>query len=101
MDGDGVLTLGAALGFGGFALGAFLGRASRWKVVIALVLAVLTVLTAIVDIVDINSRVADVENAGFDLDIEASVGIGLWLVLLGAVGATAALAFTLTRIRKH
>jgi hypothetical protein len=99
MDGDGPLTLiGGAL-VGALTLAAHLQRPARWKVVTALVLAALVTLIAVIDVVDVSSRVADVEGE-LAVDLEASVGIGLWLVLAGSVVATVGTALTLPRLRR-
>lgn len=49
----------------------------------ALVIAALVGLVAVIDIVDVSSRFSDLEG------LEVSVGIGLWLVLLGALAGVA------------
>lgn len=99
MDGDGAITLIGGVLVGALALAAHLQRPARWKVVTALVVAALVTLVAVIDIVDVNSRVADVEG-DFAVDIEASIGIGLWLVLAGGIVATLAAALTLPKIRR-
>lgn len=100
MDGDGPLTLiGGAL-VGALALAAHLQRPARWKVITALVLAALVTLVAVIDVVDVNNRVAEVEG-DFAVDLEASIGIGLWLVLAGGVVATVGTALTLPKIRRQ
>ena len=100
MDGDGVLTLLGGAVAGGLALSAFLGRAARWKVVTALVFAVLVALVALIDIVDINSRVADLEGEGLGAAIDVSIGIGLWLTLLGGIATVVGCALTLPKLRR-
>jgi ABC-type uncharacterized transport system permease subunit len=47
--------------------------------------AVLVGIVAAVNVADISSRVSDVETLGFD----ASIGIGLWLVVAGALAGIA------------
>lgn len=83
LDADGVLTLPCALIFGGLALSAMLKVWSLGRMIGALVVAALVAVIAVVDIADVSSRFSDLEAQGFD--VEASVGIGLWLVLLGAI----------------
>ncbi len=83
LDADGVLTLPAGLLFGGLALSALLKVWSMGRMIGALVVAALVALIAVVDIADVSSRFSDLESQGFD--VEASVGIGLWLVLVGAI----------------
>lgn len=99
MDGDGPLTLIGGVLVGALVLAAHLQRPARWKVVTALVVAALVTLIAVIDVVDVNSRVADVEG-DFAVDLEAAIGIGLWLVLAGGIVATLATALTLPRIRR-
>jgi hypothetical protein len=93
-EGDGVLTLIGALIFGGFALPGLAGKRSRGLLIAALVVALLVAAVAVVDMIDVTERFADVEDQVASVD--ASIGIGLWLVLLGAgvavVGGVMALA---------
>ena len=81
-DGDGVLTLIGALVIAGLGFLAFGSRRSRGAIIGSLVVAGLIALVAVVDMVDVSSRIADVEDQ--DLAVSASIGIGLWVVLLGA-----------------
>lgn len=83
LDADGALTLPASLIFGGLALSALIKVWSMGRMIGALVLAALVALIAVVDIADVSSRFSDLEAQGFEVD--ASVGIGLWLVLVGAI----------------
>jgi Protein of unknown function (DUF2510) len=83
LDGDGVLTLPGALLFGGLAASSLLTSWSTGRMVAALVVAALVGLVAAIDIADISSRVSDVDTLGVDVDV--SIGIGLWLVLAGAL----------------
>lgn len=83
LDADGALTLPASLIFGGLALSALIKVWSMGRMIGALVLAALVALVAVVDIADVSSRFSDLEAQGIEVD--ASVGIGLWLVLLGAI----------------
>lgn len=83
LDADGALTLPASLIFGGLALSALIKVWSMGRMIGALVLAALVALIAVVDIADVSSRFSDLEAQGFEID--ASVGIGLWLVLVGAI----------------
>jgi hypothetical protein len=99
MDGDGPITLFGAFVVGALMLAAHLQRPSTAKVVTSLVFAALVTLVAIVDIVDVQSRVADVEG-GVGLDVDASIGVGLWMVLLGGVVATAGTALTLPKLKR-
>ena len=82
LDADGALTLPASLIFGGLALSALIKVWSLGRMIGALVVAALVALIAVVDIADISSRFSDLEAQGIEVDV--SVGIGLWLVLLGA-----------------
>lgn len=85
LDGDGMLTLPGAFGFGVLAASSLLRSWSRGRMVAALVVAVLVGIVAAVNVADISSRVSDVETLGFD----ASIGIGLWLVVAGALAGIA------------
>jgi hypothetical protein len=87
LDGDGVLTLPGALVFGGLAASSLLTSWSTGRMIGALVVAVLVGLVAGFNVANLSSRSSDVEPAV--LDIEVSIGIGLWLVLAGAVTGTA------------
>ncbi|NQV05628.1 hypothetical protein HQ535_03685 [bacterium] len=77
--GDGTLTL--ILAIAAVALAVFLlGKGTARKIAVAIA-AALILLIAIIDVQDIMS--------GGDLGIDASVGIGLWLVVVGGVVALA------------
>lgn len=99
MDGDGPITLFGAFVVGALMLAAHLQRPSKAKVITSLVFAALVTLVAVVDIVDVQSRVADVEG-DIGLDVEASIGIGLWVVLLGGIVATVGTALTLPKLKR-
>lgn len=86
-DGDGVISLAGALILGGLAAWSLLGSWSTGRMVGALVVAVLVTLVAIIDIVDIASRFSDVDTEALGVDV--SIGIGLWIVLLGGLAAVA------------
>ena len=77
-----MLTLIGALVIAGLGFLAFGSRRSRGAIIGSLVVAGLIALVAVVDMVDVSSRIADVEDQ--DLAVSASIGIGLWVVLLGA-----------------
>jgi hypothetical protein len=83
LDADGVITLPAAVLFGGLALSALLTAWSKGRMIGALVVAALVALIAVADIADISSRFSDLEAQGIELDV--TIGIGLWLVLVGAI----------------
>ena len=83
MDGDGVITLVGALTFGGLAAWSLLGSWSKGRVIGALVVAVLVTLIAVIDIADVASRFSDIDTEALGLDV--SIGIGLWIVLLGGL----------------
>jgi hypothetical protein len=82
-----VLTLPGALVFGGLAASSLVTSWSTGRMVGALVVAVLVGLVAAFNIADLSSRFSDVDPAV--LDIEVSIGIGLWLVLAGGLTGTA------------
>jgi hypothetical protein len=79
MDGDGVITLIVGIAAAAMAL-LMSGRGRTIGVAIA---AGIIVLVAIIDIADVNRAIGDIGVPGID----ASVGIGLWLVLIGGVVA--------------
>ncbi|HEY8547284.1 MAG TPA: DUF2510 domain-containing protein [Acidimicrobiales bacterium] len=85
-EGDGVLTLLGALIFGGLVVRGLMGRWSRGQVIGALVVASLVTLVAVIDTADVANRVGDLAD---DAAVDASVGIGLWLTLLGGIVAVA------------
>ena len=84
-DGDGVLTLFGAVVTALLALVGFGARRSRGALIGALVVALLVAAVAVIDMVDVTGRIADAEDG--DVVIQASIGIGLWVVLLGALAA--------------
>jgi hypothetical protein len=89
MDGDGPLTLIGAIGvavLGGLAvLGPWAKGALTGLAVSALVVAGLVTLVALVDIADVASRFGEADAIGLDM----SVGVGLWVVLVGGLAASA------------
>ncbi len=81
IDGDGTITLGLAVAAA--ILGAVgIVKASKGMIIGSIVAAVLIVLVAIIDMADVASGVDD-----FDLGIEVSIGIGLYLTFIGGVVA--------------
>jgi hypothetical protein len=82
MDGDGPITLVLAIATAVFW---FLRKRTeaRWPTFLAAAGGVLTALVAIIDIADVNRVAGDLGDFA-----DASVGIGLWLVLIGGVAAT-------------
>jgi hypothetical protein len=96
-DGDGVITVVfgiAAAVFGFLALGA---ARRRWHAITALVLAALVVIIAVIDIADIKSRFGDGTSG---IDVEVTIGIGLWLTLAGGLAAAVGAVLVLTRTPK-
>ena len=87
MDGDGVITLVGALVFGGLAVWSLMGSWSKGRMIGALVVAVLVTLIAVIDIADVASRFSDIDTEALGLDV--SIGIGLWIVLLGGLAGVA------------
>ena len=96
-DGDGVLTLFGAVITGVLAVVAFGARRSTGALIGALVVALLVAAVAVIDMVDVSDRIGDVE--GGDVAIQASIGIGLWIVLLGAAAAVVGTALALSSRR--
>lgn len=80
LEGDGVITLILGLGIGAIAFLALSDRATRRWLITSTVLAALCLVVAIIDIADVSS--ADDGTGGL---VTASVGIGLWLVLVGSI----------------
>ena len=77
MDGDGVITL--VVGLAAAAMALFLKDRGR-NIGVAIAGGII-VLVAIIDIADVNRALGEFPGGG----VEASVGIGLWLVLLGGI----------------
>lgn len=82
-EGDGKLTLIAGLLLLGGAVASAVVR-QRWMRIAQLVVAALTTILAVYELIDISGSAADLD-AGF---AEASVGAGVYVVLVGAIAAT-------------
>jgi len=80
-DGDGVLTIILAIAALAFGIPGLLKR-SKGLLITALVATILIVVIALADIGDVSSVA---EEVGFG--VEATVGVGLWLVLVGGIVA--------------
>jgi hypothetical protein len=80
---DGVLTLILAIPVVGFAVVRGIGHLSLTAAIIGTVAGALIVLIAIVDMADITSTGDDLPGGGAGID--ASIGIGLWLTLVGGL----------------
>ena len=93
-DGDGVITLLLALGVGVVAILLVTQGVQLWKPIVIVAAGGLCVLTAIVDMVDVKNRAADPPE-GLE-GIQVTIGIGLWLTLLGAVAIVVGGVLTLT-----
>ncbi len=78
-DGDGQITLVLGLVIVGIGVVGLMGRPRFW--LISLIAGCLAALVAVIDIVDVSRTVSQVQGAY----MHASVGIGLWVVLVGAV----------------
>ena len=85
---DGVLTLTLAIPAIGFAIVRALGKLSLTAAIIGTVAGVLVVLIAIIDIADISSTADDLPGSG--LNIDTTVGVGLWLTLVGGIALAVA-----------
>jgi hypothetical protein len=81
IDGDGVFTLG----LGVVAVLVFALMKSQPGRVLTLVAGLLASAVALYDIVDVNNKAAELSSRSGPFQIEASVGIGLWLSLVGGV----------------
>jgi hypothetical protein len=86
-DSDGVITLVAAFLRAGLTPWGFAGEPSCVPLIAAAVVAALVGLVAAIDLADVAGRIAHAD-AG-DAPVSASVGIGLWLVLLRAIARVA------------
>lgn len=84
-DGDGVITLLLALVVGGLVLAKWKAGLSRAGVIASLVLGAIVLAIATYDAIDVASTVEESEL----LEVRASVGIGLWLTLLGGIAMIA------------
>ena len=85
LDADGSITIVLAIGIAIVAILALtLKRA--WTMITGIVVFALIALIALIDIGDVSSRSDDLQSFG----LEASVGVGLWLVLLGGIVGTIA-----------
>lgn len=80
-DGDGVFTLLLSLVVGGLALAKWKAGLGRGVLITALVLGLLLLAVAVIDTVDVATTSEETEL----VKVEASVGIGLWLTLLGSI----------------
>lgn len=84
-DGDGVITLLLAIVVGGLLLAKWKAGIGRAVLIASLVLAAIVLAIAIYDSIDIASAVDESEL----VEVRASIGIGLWLTLLGAAAMIA------------
>ncbi|HEX6417232.1 MAG TPA: hypothetical protein VFZ77_02005 [Acidimicrobiales bacterium] len=84
-DGDGVITLLLALVVGGLVLAKWKAGLSRAVVIVSLVLGAIVLAVATYDAIDVASTVEESEF----VEVRASVGIGLWLTLVGRIAMIA------------
>ena len=84
-DGDGVVTLLLALVVGGLALFSWKAGLSRRMVITSLVVGLIVLAIGVYDTVDVATTVNETEF----VEVRASVGIGLWLTLLGSIAMVA------------
>jgi hypothetical protein len=98
-DSDGVITLVAAFLRAGLTLWGFAGGPSCPPLIAAAVVAALVGLVAAIDLADVAGRIAHAD-AG-DAPFSASMGIGLWLVLLRAIARVAVCDLKLASWRKQ
>jgi hypothetical protein len=85
---DGVLTLTLAIPAIAFAIVRALGKLSLTAAIIGTVAGVLVVLIAIIDIADISNNADDLPGSGVNID--TTVGVGLWLTLVGGIALAVA-----------
>ena len=84
LDGDGVLTLVLSVAI---ALLFFLVRKPKVMAWVVIGLGVLAAAIALIDIADVSNRADDLSGRDLGMTASVSVGIGLWLALVGAVVA--------------
>src|SRR5262245_3337588 len=94
---DGILTLILAIAVIGFAVVRAFGQLSLTAAIVGAVGGALIVLIAIVDMVDISNTGDDLPGAG--AGIEASIGIGLWLTLVGGLAMAMVSIFGIVKRR--
>lgn len=80
-EGDGVITLVLALIVGGLAFVKWKAGWGRGVVITFLLLGLLISLIAVIDTIDVATTSSDSEF----IEVDASVGIGLWLTLLASI----------------
>jgi len=87
IEGDGVFTLIGGTLFAVF----FLLHHAPWQRVVATLIALGLVMVAVVEFSDVQNNVekANTEAEAFSAELTASVGVGLWMVLVGSVGVLA------------
>jgi hypothetical protein len=96
-DGDGVITLLLAIVVGVLLLAKWKAGLSRAVVIVALVLGVIVLAIATIDAIDVASRFEDNDL----VEVRASVGIGLWLTLLGGIAMIAGAIWELRSSRSR
>lgn len=84
-DGDGIITLVLALVVGGLLLAKWKAGLSRAVVIVSLVLGAIVLAIGTYDVIDVASTVEENEF----VEVRASVGIGLWLTVLGGIAMLA------------
>lgn len=84
IEGDGVLTLllGAAI-----ALSFLLTRAPKTAAWLVIAFAGIATAIAVYDIVDVSQKAEDLANQNSTINVSASVGVGLWVAVLGGAVA--------------
>ena len=94
---DGILTLILAIAAIGFAVVRAFGQLSLTAAIVGAVAGALIVLIAIVDMVDISNTGDDLPGGG--AGIEVSIGIGLWLTLVGGLAMALVSIFGIVKRR--
>jgi len=84
IDGDGVITLVLA---GALALAFLLARSVKTGAWLVITFAALAIAVAAYDTIDISKKADELTSQTSFLHVDASVGVGLWLSLAGAIAA--------------
>ena len=95
-DGDGIITMIFGLAAGVLLLLRWNRAPARGLTIAALVVSVLIGVVAVVDMIDVKSRFTS-----GSVSLSASIGVGLWLTLLGAVAALAGTIISLASRRSR
>jgi hypothetical protein len=85
IEGDGVFTLIGGARFAVFSL----SHHAPWQRVVATLIALGLLVVAVMDFSDVQNHAEKAEAESVSAGLTASVGVGLWMVLVGSVGVVA------------